>query len=166
MRGNNFKAMKHTFIYSIIMALVLAFAASATIDAQQRMPRKRLRIDGWRIQVFSGGNTHNDKIEAQTLGNRARIWYSEHTVYTHFKSPHWTCRVGDFQKREDAEELLKQMRRSGRFPKAAIIKSVINIYEDEKIKDEQEHIPEQSDSTGIGLGGDSIVSAPDTTVIR
>ena len=158
--------MKHTFIHSIIMALVLAFAASAAVDAQQRMPRKRLRIAGWRIQVFSGGNTHNDKIEAQTLGNRARIWYSEHTVYTHFKSPHWTCRIGDFQKREDAEELLKQMRRSGRFPKAAIIKSIINIYEDEKIKDEQEHRPEQSDSAGIGLGGDSIFNLPDTTVIR
>ena len=153
--------MKHTFIYGTIMAL--AFCASAAIGAQDRVPRKRIRIDGWRIQVFTGGNTHNDKIEAQTLGNRARIWYSEHTVYTHFKSPHWTCRIGDFQKREDAEEVLKEMRRSGRFPKATIIKSVINLYEDEKIKNESEDKPEQSDSARVGTEGDSIVSTSDTT---
>ena len=40
------------------------------------------------------------------------------------------------------------------------------VLEDEKIKDEQEHRPEQSDSAGIGLGGDSIFNLPDTTVIR
>ena len=154
--------MKHTFIHSIIMALALIFAAGATIEAQNRVPRKRIRIDGWRIQVFTGGNTHNDKIEAQTLGNRARIWYSEHTVYTHFKSPHWTCRIGDFQKREDAEEVLKQMRRSGRFPKATIIKSVINLYEDEKIKNESEDREEQSDSARVGAEGDSIVGTQDS----
>lgn len=119
---------------------------STTIDLQQdtillkekkdSVPPKRLRINGFRVQVYYGGNNQKSKIQAHNMAERVKIWFEDLSVYTSFSSPHWICRVGDFQTREEAMEVLQTMRESGRFPRAIIVKSKINITEDELRREE------------------------------
>lgn len=112
---------------------------------QDSVPRKRMRVNGFRVQVYYGGNNHQSKLQAQRMAERAKIWFEEQSVYTSFASPHWICRVGDFQTREEAMELLKAMRESGRFPMAVIVKSKVNVFLDEQSRTEQ---PTDSCATG------------------
>ncbi len=100
----------------------------ATAIQQDSVPLKRVRIDGFRVQVYYGGNNHKSKLQAKRMADRAKIWFEDHKVYTSFTSPHWICRVGDFQTREEAMELLTAMRESGRFPTAVIVKCKVTVF--------------------------------------
>jgi len=90
---------------------------------------QRIRINGYRIQVYLGGNTRKGKAEAQMMKERVRSYFSELPVYAGFQSPHWICRAGDFRTYEEASEYLHKMRETGRFDEAVIIKSKINVRE-------------------------------------
>ena len=90
---------------------------------------QRIRINGYRIQVYLGGNTRQGKAEAQMMKERVRSLFSELPVYAGFQSPHWICRAGDFRTYEEASEYLHKMRETGRFDEAVIIKSKINVRE-------------------------------------
>lgn len=100
------------------------------------VPPKRIRVNGFRVQVYYGGNNQKSKLQARQMAQRAKIWFEDLPVYTTFSSPHWICRVGDFLTREEAMEVLTAMRESGRFPRAIIVKSKINITEDELRREE------------------------------
>jgi len=89
----------------------------------------RIRINGYRIQVYLGGNTGKSKAEAQMMKARVKSYFSELPVYAGFQSPHWICRAGDFRTYEEASEYLHKMRETGRFDEAVIIKSKINVRE-------------------------------------
>jgi hypothetical protein len=111
----------------------------STIIAKEKpssTPSRRIRVNGYRVQVYYGGNNQKAKQEARKMAERVKIWFEELPVYTSFSSPHWICRVGDFQTREEAMEVLQAMRESGRFPRAIIVKSKINITEDELRREE------------------------------
>lgn len=88
----------------------------------------KVRVNGFRIQIYSGGNSRQSKQEAQSHGQRSRLYFPELPVYTGFVSPHWMCRVGDFRTREEALEVLTLMRQTGRFAEAVIVKSKVNVY--------------------------------------
>lgn len=88
----------------------------------------RTKINGYRIQVYLGGNSRQSKVEAQQMGARVKSIYGSMNVYTHFVSPHWICRVGDFKTYEEANEILRQLKESGRFNEATIVKSKVYTY--------------------------------------
>lgn len=70
------------------------------------------RIRGFKIQAFSGNNQRTSKNEAihkQGLINNA---FPEHETVVLFDSPFWRLRVGNFESRTDAEEVLKEMVKS------------------------------------------------------
>ncbi|MBO7067850.1 MAG: SPOR domain-containing protein [Bacteroidaceae bacterium] len=89
----------------------------------------RVRMNGYRIQVYLGGNTRSGKSEALMMKERVKSLFIELPVYVGFLSPHWICRVGDFRTYEEASEYLHKMRETGRFDEAVIIKSKINVRE-------------------------------------
>ena len=95
----------------------------------QQLTGQRIRMNGYRIQVYLGGNTRQGKAEAQMMKERVRSLFSELPVYAGFQSPHWICRAGDFRTYEEASEYLHKMRETGRFDEAVIIKSKINVRE-------------------------------------
>ena len=70
------------------------------------VPPKRIRVNGFRVQVYYGGNNQKSKLQARQMAQRVKIWFEDLSVYTTFSSPHWICRVGDFQTREEAMEVL------------------------------------------------------------
>ena len=92
-------------------------------------PTRRSRAVGYRIQVYAGGNNRNAKSEAYRMANLVRSEFPEMSVYTHFISPRWICRVGDFKTNDEAREVLRQMRQTSKFREASIVKSYIIVYQ-------------------------------------
>jgi hypothetical protein len=87
---------------------------------------QKVRINGYRIQVYFGDNSRKGKTEARTAGLRFRNYFPELPVYVSFVSPHWLCRAGDFRTMEEANEVLRQIREMGIFREAVIVRSKIN----------------------------------------
>lgn len=88
-------------------------ASARPATAYTGAARQRYKARGFRIQIFTGGNSRNDKNNAARAGSRIHSAFPELSVYAHFISPRWVCRVGDFRSREDAEKYVALIRRSG-----------------------------------------------------
>ena len=84
--------------------------------------------NGFRVQIISLGTSSKDKAEAETWGRRFKNYFPGTNVYISFRSPHYVCRVGDFRTREEASEMLRQIRETRQFSSASIVRSKINIY--------------------------------------
>lgn len=89
-------------------------------------PRGRRRVQGYRIQVYTGGNNRQAKQAAMSMKERVQKVFPELSVYITFKSPRWICRVGDFISREEARPYLKELRKQGISPEANIISSTVS----------------------------------------
>lgn len=72
--------------------------------------RYRTKASGYRIQIFTGGNSHNDKAHAIEMAEKCRKLFPELSVYPRFVSPRWICRVGDFRTHEDAVKYAGKIR--------------------------------------------------------
>lgn len=89
---------------------------------------QKMRVNGYRIQVYSGDNSRRGKNEAAAMGRRVKGMFPELPVYTHFSSPHWICRVGDFRTYEEANEYFRQMKASGMFAEAVMVRCKVIVY--------------------------------------
>jgi len=87
----------------------------------------KVKINGFRIQVYFGDNSRQGKTEARAAGLRFRNSFPELPVYVNFVSPHWKCQAGDFRTMEEASEVLRQIREMDIFREAVIVKSKINV---------------------------------------
>lgn len=97
------------------------------VDNRKKIMRGTHKVNGYRVQVFSGGNTRADREKAHQAMNRAKQNYPSLPVYTHFFSPHWKCLVGNFIEYKEAEKVLRQMKALG-FKQAIIVKSKISVH--------------------------------------
>ena len=75
--------------------------------------RHRYKGQGYRIQIYTGNNSHNDKMKAYAIGETCQKKFPMLSVYPRFINPRWVCRVGDFRTHEDAQEYAKKIRASG-----------------------------------------------------
>lgn len=90
---------------------------------------KKIKARGYRIQVYWGGSTLNDKTKAQYAGTKISLAFPELQAYTTFESPNWRCRVGDFVTRNEAAEYLSKIKEAKLTQQNAIIvKSEVLIY--------------------------------------
>lgn len=105
-----------------------AVVASPDTSIVVRMGQRTL-VNGYRIQVFSGDNTRKGKVEAAVMRQKVKNLFGDLPVYTHFVSPHWICRAGDFRTYEEANEYFKRFRDSGAFPEAVIVRSKVTVYD-------------------------------------
>ncbi len=96
------------------------------VDMRKKMPRRSYKVNGYRVQVFAGGNSRNDKIRAQRAGNNVKMAMPELPVYVHFYSPRWICRVGNFRSYEEAHAVLRQVRKLG-YKQACIVSGKITV---------------------------------------
>ena len=85
-----------------------------------------MKAVGYRIQVYAGGNSRTSRQEAQQMAAKVKRYFDMPT-YTHFQSPRWICRVGDFRTYEEASQFLHELRATEQFDEALIVKSVIQI---------------------------------------
>lgn len=61
------------------------------------------------------------------MAGKVKSYFSDMATYTHFQSPRWICRVGDFRTYEEANQALHELRATKQFDEALIVKSVIQI---------------------------------------
>jgi hypothetical protein len=86
-----------------------------------------IKMAGYRVQVYSGGNSRNAKREAESAASRVKSGFPELKVYTLFNPPRWLCRVGDFLSMEEADALMRRLRKEGGFREAVIVKEQVSI---------------------------------------
>lgn len=106
-------------------------AAPAEDGTQEEAGAKKtvrmMKANGYRIQVYAGGNSREARQEAQRMAAKVKSYFSDMPTYTHFQSPRWICRVGDFRTYEEASQALRELRETQQFDEALIVKSVIQI---------------------------------------
>lgn len=89
--------------------------------------RSRYTTVGYRIQVYSGGNSRAAREQAIKKGSMVKKYVGDIPVYTHFHSPRWTCRIGDFRSYAEAGEVLRALKAIGAFGEAVIVKCKIQV---------------------------------------
>lgn len=84
------------------------------------------KITGYRVQVYAGGNSRKDKQKAEQTGNQLRALFPLESVYVHFYSPRWICRVGNYRTYEEAHQMLQEVKKLG-YSAATIVKGKIIV---------------------------------------
>lgn len=103
-------------------------ASEETItDTRKKVALNSRKVTGYRVQVYSGGNKRTDREKANQAGMKVKQSYPNLPLYTHFYSPSWKCRVGNFRTYAEAEKVLKQVKALG-FKNAVIVKDKISVY--------------------------------------
>lgn len=85
------------------------------------------RINGYRVQIIMAGNTAKDQSSVKAMARKFKNSFPNVNAYVYFNAPHWVCSVGDYYSREEAAEMLKQVRAMG-FNSSSIVRSKINNY--------------------------------------
>ncbi|MBR2096399.1 MAG: SPOR domain-containing protein [Prevotella sp.] len=96
-----------------------------SIDHSKKI-MKGQKINGWRVQVFAGGNSRVDRQKAERTGDEIKTLFPNEPVYVHFYSPRWICRMGNYRTYEEAHEILTRVKSLG-YPSAVIVKGKITV---------------------------------------
>ncbi|MEG1579859.1 MAG: SPOR domain-containing protein [Bacteroidaceae bacterium] len=91
-------------------------------------PKTKHKLNGYRIQLYAGGNSRSARQEATSIGKRCKSYFPELAIYTHFFPPRWICRVGDFKTYEEAHSYLRELQATKIFKEASIIKTQIILF--------------------------------------
>lgn len=67
---------------------------------------------GFKIQVFSGNNPTRSRREAESKQAQVRNAFPELETIVTYNAPVWRLRVGNFVTREEADEVLKEMKKT------------------------------------------------------
>ena len=96
-----------------------------TIDTSKKIMRG-MKVTGYRVQVFAGGNSRADRQKAERIREDIKAHFSTVPVYAHFYSPRWICRVGNYRTYEEAHQMLVTLRNIG-YTQATIVKGKITV---------------------------------------
>lgn len=96
-----------------------------TIDTSKKIMRG-MKVTGYRVQVFAGGNSRADRQKAERIRDDIKAHFSTVPVYAHFYSPRWICRVGNYRTYEEAHQMLVTLRNIG-YTQATIVKGKITV---------------------------------------
>ena len=100
--------------------------ADTTALADKKAATRTYKTTGYRVQVYAGGNSRKDRMNAEQTGNQLRMLFPNEAVYTHFYSPRWICRIGNYRTYEEAHNMLQEVKRLG-YDAATIVKGRISV---------------------------------------
>ena len=100
-------------------------ATPDTADVHKKV-MKGMKINGYRVQVFAGGNSRSDRLKAERAGDNMKSLFPSEPVYVHFYTPRWICRIGNYRTYEEAYEILKKVKQQG-YDSAIIVKGKITV---------------------------------------
>ncbi len=95
-------------------------------DMRKKVMRRSYKMQGYRVQVYSGGNSRADRQRAETAGAVMKSNFPDQPVYTHFYSPSWKCRMGNYKTQAEAQAYLARVRKLG-YRQACIVKGPIQV---------------------------------------
>lgn len=96
------------------------------VDLSKKVIRNGVKVNGYRVQAFAGGNSRKDRLQAEQIGNNIKAHFGNVPVYVHFYSPRWICRVGNYRTYEEAHQMLQSLRKLG-YNQASIVKGKITV---------------------------------------
>ena len=96
-----------------------------TVDMHKKV-MKGYKVNGYRVQVFAGGNSRNDRLKAERTGENIKSAFPDEPIYVHFYSPRWICRMGNYRTYEEAHEVLRRVKLLG-YDSAIIVKGKITV---------------------------------------
>ena len=91
------------------------------------IPKGFITKDGFRIQIFTGGNSRQDKDLAIKLQHRSQELFPGVKAYCNFISPRWVVRIGDFATRDEAMMHLEKVRETGISKEVRLVKCKVQI---------------------------------------
>ena len=97
-----------------------------SIDRSKKI-MKGQKVNGWRVQVFAGGNGRVDRQKAERIGDEIKTLFPNEPVYVHFYAPRWICRMGNYRTYEEAHDVLTKVKSLG-YPSAVIVKGKITVF--------------------------------------
>lgn len=86
-----------------------------------------IKHSGYRIQIFAGNNSRVAKKEAARYAYLVRKKYPEIKTYARFLPPRWVCRAGDFLSIEEADAVMREMKKTGAFKEISVVRDEVNI---------------------------------------
>ena len=95
-------------------------------DMRKKVMRRSYKMQGFRVQVYSGGNSRADRQRAETAGAVMKSHFPDQPIYTHFYSPSWKCRMGNYKTQAEAQAYLAKVRKLG-YRQACIVKGPIQV---------------------------------------
>ncbi|MGN0220798.1 MAG: SPOR domain-containing protein [Prevotella sp.] len=95
-------------------------------DSHKKVVRNAYKVNGYRVQIFAGGNTRKDRQKAEQIGNEIKSLFPTEPVYVHFYSPRWICRMGNYRTYEEAHAILTAVKEAG-YDQASIVKGKISV---------------------------------------
>ncbi len=101
-------------------------SGTGSVNTDRKVMRNSTTVTGYRVQVYSGGNTRDDKNNAERIGREVKAKFPEYPIYVHFYSPRWICRVGNFRTYQEADNVLKDIKAMG-YKDACIVKGKITV---------------------------------------
>lgn len=107
--------------------------AGATATDSKKLMSNSKRVTGYRVQVFAGGNTRDDRAKAQEVAARLKTQIPGQPIYVHFYSPRWCCRCGNFLNQEEANKMMKRLSKLG-YKNACVVKTIITVSKSTKLK--------------------------------
>lgn len=95
-------------------------------DGRKKVMANAVKVTGYRVQAYAGGNQRKDRQKAEQVGNTIKASYPTEPIYVHFYSPRWICRVGNYRTYEEAHQMLLNIRKLG-ISGASIVKGKITV---------------------------------------
>lgn len=96
------------------------------VDMRKKVMRQSYKVQGYRVQAYAGGNSRNDRLKAEQIGNAIKMKYPDQPVYVHFYSPRWICRIGNYRSLAEAKKMLAKVRAMG-YKQACLVKGKITV---------------------------------------
>ena len=96
------------------------------IDTRKKVMLGSYKVDGYRVQVYAGGNSRKDRQTAEEIGAKLKRSFPAEPVYVHFYSPRWICRIGNYRSYDEAVRMLKEVKAMG-FKQAALVRGKITV---------------------------------------
>ena len=96
------------------------------VDMRKKVMRRSYKVTGYRVQIFAGGNSRNDRLKAEQTGNNIKMKFPDQPVYVHFYSPRWICRMGNFRELGEAKKVLAKVKALG-YRQACLVKEQITV---------------------------------------
>ena len=95
-------------------------------DEPRKKVMKGYKVNGYRVQVFAGGNSRDARVKAERTGREINALFPGEPVYVHFYSPRWICRMGNYRTYEEAHQILNAVKKLG-YQSAIIVKGKITV---------------------------------------
>ena len=100
--------------------------STAIDDERKKIMKGGYKINGYRVQVYAGGNSRDARIKAERIGREINSLFPGEPVYVHFYSPRWICRMGNYRTYEEAHQQLRAVKNLG-YSSAIIVKGKITV---------------------------------------